>query len=168
MEKGAAIAQTSRMLAELKVDPMVIVVYYLIDAATTTDRTAVIHSKQLNQNASQQQLLNEEESGLKFAPVPTLIANKHTITVNGKKQTYYTYPNQDAIDNANAVNQEILAQRQRASDQLTLLQQTAQIGESGVNNTTNEASQTMQEDQYIVQIVRTLTFLALLRKQPQQ
>lgn len=86
--------------------------------------------------------------------------------VTTRRVSHNTCPNQGAIDQANARNQEISADRMRLADQLSILQQGANIGEAQVNTISNEAMQTAQEGSNLLQILQSLTFKALLRSPP--
>lgn len=83
-----------------------------------------------------------------------------------RRVSHNTCPNQGAIDQVNARNQEISSDRMKLADQLSILQQGAEIGESQVNTITNEAMQTAQEGVNLLQILQSLTFKALLRNPP--
>ncbi len=178
------------------VDPLLLAFYYLLEASNTSDRSAMIHAKQLNQNAQSQQKLNAQLSALRRDSVPSLQSKHYTdyhwhhyhpgwsFTKLSQPHTnpHYriylpweylacttrvTHPNQNAVDQAQAVNQELSVQRQMLSDKMTVLQQNAQVKESQVNSISDEAMQTSQEGSHLIQILQSLTFQALLRHAPQ-
>jgi len=168
------------------IDPLVVAFYLLMEVANTTCQSAIIHSKQLASNAKAQQMLNNEAAQLQWYSVPKLDSTKHREVISDtthftwafwkhdaflyttcKTKTFVTHKNQTQVDNAMAKNQRVAAQRQIISDRLTLLQQTAQVGETNVNTSVNESMQSMQEGTDLLHILLSLTFKALLRQQPQ-
>ena len=157
------------------VDPLLLAFYYLLEASNTSDKTAMIHAKQLNQNAQSQQKLNAELSQLQRDSVPHLNTKHHTTYICHyyflfwwfTKKTWVTHSNQVAVDQAQAANQELSVQRQMLSDKMVTLEQDAKIVVSKVNSITDEAMQTEQEGSGLLQALQSLTFKALLRHAPQ-
>ena len=157
------------------VDPLVLAFFMLLEASNTSDKSAMLHAKQLNQNAQDQQKLNAQLGAIERDSVPSLQTKHHTTYICHyyfffwyfTKKTWVTHPNQDAVDQAQAVNQQLSVQRQMLSDKMTVLQQNAQVKESQVNSISDEAMQTAQEGSSLLQTLQSLTFQALLRHAPQ-
>ncbi len=193
VEHHAAVAATSatpsggqKAPSQGGVDPLIIAYLCFLEAANTSSRTAQIHAKQLDQNARDQQKLNKRLADLKLESIPHAQIDKHyhyvphhhTTMLPGKsfpcRYTTYTKSvwfqttaNRGAIQQANAVNMQISAQRQVICDQLNMSQQAAQIGEANVNSITDEGLQTIQQGSQLLGILENMTFSALLRPQVQ-
>ena len=160
------------------VDPLVLAFFYLLEASNTSDQSALLHAKQLGQNAAAQQKLNAEIENLKRDTVPAL-QNKYRTTYIWHyyfifwyltKETTHTiigHPNQQAVNQAQMDNQETSVQRQMLTDKMAVLQQNAQVKESQINSITDEAMQTAQEGTGLLQMLQNLTYQALLRHAPQ-
>lgn len=166
-------------------DPLFIAYYLLMEATNVSSQAAIIHSKVLNRNALAQERLNNQAAQLQWYHLPKIVEHKHHKTIkhthwtgsfwshSGFEYTTYqkinwtTSPNATAVQEAQTKNQEVAAKRQILSEKLSVLQQLAQVGESGVDTITDEAMQTMQASSYILQVLETLTFKALLRQPPQ-
>jgi hypothetical protein len=160
------------------IDPLVLAFFFLLEASNTSDQSALLHAKQLGQNAAAQQKLNAEIEGLQRDTVPTL-QNKYRTTYICHyyfffwwftKETTHTvigHPNQQAVSQAQMDNQEMSVQRQMLTAKIADLQQNAQVTESEVNSITDEAMQTTQEGTGLLQMLQNLTYQALLRHAPQ-
>ena len=177
--QGAAPASKGSS-SQNNVDPLLLAFYYLLQASNLSSDSALIHAKQINQNALSQEKLNARLGELQNYSVPTLQKNHHTTHISHWTwkfwkhgfhyhitKTWTTVANQGAVDQSQAKNQEISAQRQMLTDQMTLLQQTAQVSEANVNSIGNEAMQSIQEGTNLLQILQSLTYQALLRQAPQ-
>jgi hypothetical protein len=167
------------------VDAIVLAFYYLMEASNATAQSAIVHSKQLNQNAVAQQNLNNKAAQLQWCYVPELQVDKHSLRKTNTHWTiefwkhggfeYVTYQtlkwttnaNGGLVNNAEAQNQQVIAERETIANRLNALQQNAQIGETNVNTFTDASMQTMQETQNVMQILQSLTFQALMRQPPQ-
>ncbi len=165
------------------VDPLIIAYLCFLEAANTSSQTAQIHAKQLEQNAHDQQQLNYRLGELKLQSIPKQQIDKHyhlvphrhlgpgshPIPFDTYSRTfwYQTVGNRGAIQQANAKNMQISAERQVICDQLNMSQQAAQIGEANVNSITDEGLQTIQQGSQLLGILENMTFSALLRPQVQ-
>ena len=173
--QGASGSDQGGMPLPGSVDPLLLAFYYLLEASNTTDNTAMIHAKQLNQNAQSQQKLNADLSQLQRESVPHLQTKHHTTYICHyyfffwwfTKKTWVTHPNQVAVDQAQAVNQELSVQRQMLSDKMATLEQDAKIVVGSVNSDTDEAQMTAQQGSQVLEALKTLTFNALMRHAPQ-
>lgn len=166
------------------VDALLLAYFCLVDAATTSSESAEIRAKEMQGNAKAQQILNQEQANLHFNSIPAVQRTYHTTKVHvtnvywtqggGFFETQHTYTkriahtiNNAQIMNAQAANTRIAAERQGLSDQMTVLQQGAQISATGINTVEDEAMQSIQEGSNLMQILESLTFKALLRSPPQ-
>lgn len=153
----------------------------LIEAENICTKTSMLKAKELANNASMQEKLNKESSQLHWAQIPSDKANHHEKTVtywtfsttwlsfqDHKKQVHWTtYPNQDAIAQAEVKNQLQMAVLQENSNQLNVLEQSAKVGMTDASVEANKGIQALSEASNIMQIVESLTFQALLRHEPQ-
>lgn len=163
------------------VDPLILAFFLLLEASNTSTQSAIIHAKQLNQNAISQQRLNAKAATLRWYSLPIKKENRHSFkSWHGhwtwhwekhhtfhywtyKNVVWYTSPNGAIVDEMQTKNEAIAAERQLLADRLTVMQQQAQVGETGVNTINDEAMQTMQEGGNLIQILQSLTYHALLR-----
>lgn len=165
------------------IDPLFLAYYYLMEASNITSLCAVIHSKLLQSNALSQQRLDNQAARMQWYHIPKLIEHEHHKRIahthwhgsfwnhgfhytTYKNVTWKTSPNAGAVNDAEAKNQQINADRQILSDKLNVLQQLAQVGETNVSTLTDESMQSMQEGSNLLTILASLTFKALLTQQP--
>ncbi len=172
------------------IDAMALAFLLLLEAASSSAKSAIIRSKQLSGNAKAQQRLDNEAAQLQWNYMPKPQIHNHTRRIatpsgkytrwNGKFWTakfwehgmHYHYKkirrptiaNQGQIDQAETKNQQVAEQRETISDKLKVLQQLAQVGETGVNSQVQDSLQSMQEGSNLMQILESLTFKALIRR----
>lgn len=160
------------------IDPLFLAYYYLVEATNTSAHGAVIHAKQLEQNALSQQRLDDQAANLKWAYVPKEIIHKHQIKEwkwTPKKGGYFyvkiisnnTYPNIGQVEAAQAYNQQVVAERATISDKLAVMQQLSHVGATQVNSLSDESTQTMQSASHLLDLAMQLTYCALMRQPPQ-
>jgi len=185
---GAAAPSQGSKTGGSKVDPELLVYLYLVEAAMTCADSAMVKSKQLNANAVAQQKINREASAMKWVSVPNeqVKTNHHTMYEGHKwtkgswwdcwipiphdiKKTLVTHEilNEASIQAANSQNQVMFATRTLLEDKVTVLQQTASVGETSVSTQAQESMQAMQEGSNLLQIAQSLTFKAMLTQPPQ-
>lgn len=164
---------------------MAVLVYLLIQAAMTSTEGTLARAKQLNANGLAQEALNREEEKIQWDRVPKLKTNVHTKTIwhwhwtarfwrHGgfhyrTKQVvkWKTHPNQGAVEAAEEKNQQHEAERQMLTQEQMVLQQMSEVQSGHINSLADESVQTMQLSQGILKMVRSLTFKALMRQEPQ-
>ncbi|NGX61929.1 MAG: hypothetical protein K940chlam9_01420 [Chlamydiae bacterium] len=160
------------------VSPIMLAYLMLVEAASNTTESALLQSKELQANAASQQRLNKEQQHLQMQTVPKEKIDhhkdKHSHWSWGLWQmgqwnamvTNYTFrtsiPNLTKVKNAEARNQEISAQRSIISDRLLVTQQSAKIQMTEINTKSNTASEIMSETGALMNMVKSLTFKALM------
>lgn len=170
------------------VDPLALAVYLLMEVSNTTAQCAMIHTKGLQQNALAQQDLDDQAAKMQWNGLPQLQINHHQHQTIAKTHwtwkfwqhsgmflyvtfqkiaSFDTHPNEGLVDQAEAKNQQISGDRTAITQQLNVLQQRAQTGETNVSSFTDESMQAIQEESNLISILQTLTFKALLRQPPQ-
>lgn len=166
-------------------DPLYLAYFYLLEATNITTESTLLHVKQLNQNAAAQQRLDNEAAALQWFYLPALQSHKKrvcvgtrtswSLTANGQNEvdkhykvykTEVTHPNQTAVAQAQAQNQQVSAERQQMSQKLMVLQQNAQIGENYVNSISDEAANDRNMAANILHAIEDLTFKALMADPP--
>ncbi len=185
--KGAEAAQgkTAEHKGAPQVDVMALAYYYLVQAATTTSESALVQAKQTKANGLAQQALNKEAAALQWYYVPNLKSTKHKTYIphthwswnpfkhggfhytTYQKVTWTTHKNQVTVTNDQSKNEQVAAERQTLTQKMGVLQQLASVSETHINTISDESTQTMQESSQLLQIIQSLTFQALLRRQPQ-
>jgi hypothetical protein len=169
------------------IDPILLAYYYISQAAITAGDTAILHAKGMEANARMQQNLNSREARLNWINVPKenvehkTISNKHTdwkhwhwtwSKMMMEPDTYYTYQHVTIVTNLLTVqaalqaNQVLMGQRQIVEKQLTVLSEQARGSASTITTITNQSMQSIQAGGYVIQIFRSLTYAALMRKPP--
>lgn len=190
-QKGAAASGAQPSVATALnggIDPLALAVYLLMEVSNTTAQCAIINTKALQQNALAQQDLDDQAAKMQWSGVPKLqtVHHPHQTQANTHWtwkfwehsgmfcyvtfkhiKSFDTHPNEGLVDQAAAKNQQISADRSTITEQLNVMQQRAQTGETNVNSFTDESMQAIQEESNLVSILQTLTFKALLRQPPQ-
>ncbi len=156
----------------------------LLDMATTTAKGAIVHTKELSQNASAQKALNSEQAAIPFVSIPKAQRNKHTWWTHHwgwyewKKgwwvwkilwtnHVMITTQNKLTIQNDMAKNQGTEAQRAIISQQLGALQQDAQVGETNINQSTDSSMEQQHEANHILDMVKDFTNKLLMNRNNQ-
>lgn len=180
--------QKGNPLGNGNIDVMALAYYYLVESASTSAESALVQAKRLRANAESQELLNEEAAQFKWNSIPKLASNHHKVVFShvhwtwefwkhdadlpipgflyktGFTKDFVTHPNEAVVQNVEAKNNQISAQKQFFTNQISSLQMEAQRSATTDNSISQEAAQTMQEGASLLQIVRDLTFKALIRQ----
>lgn len=163
---------------------MEVIFALLVEEANITAANSEIRAKGLQKNALSQQRLEKEAEELQWNYIPKEQVRHRTVVYHTKKwrwtwwgkfhrpcwyrrtkvvkQTYVA--NQGAIDAAQSKNQKVAALRQEISEQLSVDQQEAQVKETNLNSQLDIVTQILQESSQLMDILKSLTFKALLRK----
>ncbi len=157
-------------------DVIALAFYLLLEASKTGTETALIHAKELNNNALSQENLNRQEEKLEFVDVPKEQVDVHHHVTHVEqnlptpdggcihkswtyKWTTKSYPNANAVLIAESKNKQIMFERQKISQELTMKQQEANISEQQVYSIGQEARQTMQEGSTLNNLLRSMVKL---------
>ena len=182
-------AQGPEQTKEKKGNPqmtMALVFIYLLQTAMTETDSAISKSKQMDALSSKELQANKEAEQLHFEDVRPDVKHYRTkghvdITtrqiwqksywtkgsvsvhyVPGKKKT--RIENKSAIAAAQGHNDEISAERSVIEEKMGVFQQEAQGDASAVNTIVQQSTTTMKEGSGLLDMVRSLTFKALLTR----
>lgn len=160
---------------------MIIAYLALLDTENISTQSTMVKAKELASNAAKQEQLNREAAQLKWSEIPKEQVNWHEKTIaywttswnimsgffHHKKVWYPTYPNQNAIAQAEMNNQLEMTLRQQYSNSMTVLEQSAKVQTSEISTQADEGIQALKELTNIMLILQSLTFKALMRHEPQ-
>jgi hypothetical protein len=160
--------------------------YCFIDAQMTLSKAAIVHAKNLSQNADAQNSLNEQAKELKWYNIFDIQPDHHKITTKtahtdpfgsqGNDYVYYTYKvqwvttinaqAQEELQNAQAKNQSVVTQRAIITDKINLLEQEASVEEDNTNALVDECTKIQEANTSVMKDIQNLTYLALIRDPP--
>ncbi len=170
-DKSKQVAFDARGTAQNGVSPLQLAFMMLVKAANINTQTAAARAKDLQQNAIEQKRLNEEDEKLQLGNVKEV--EKHVVyytvsygvngTVFDNRHTR-TEVNKNAMRKEEEKNREVMAKRQIVGEKLQVLEQGASIEMQRANMSVSESMQAMKEGSKILTDLKSLTFLALLRK----
>lgn len=155
-------------------DAVVFAFFLLTESIQIQSESTLNKAKALEANAQAEQSIISKLKELKWNSVPQVQkkTDRHThwhsravvtpdgggTVINYKTYSYTSHVvNGTQIANANAANAEGDKMRQDMQTQLATLQQNAQIGDTMVNSTVNEMTQTTQEASGLATMLKTLT-----------
>ncbi len=136
--------------SKTKISALDLCIHYLLNLSISTTNASKSLLSVLQFNTNIQQQLNNEIMQLPLLPVP-----------DPSKPN-----NNNAVLATQAANQQITAQRQQIQENLSLLQQQAQIEQTNLNTNISESMSLIQTSNGILRIVISLTFKANLRLPP--
>lgn len=136
--------------SKTKISALDLCIHYLLNLSISTTNASKSLLSVLQFNTNIQQQLNNEIMQLPLLPVP-----------DPSKPN-----NNNAVLATQSANQQITAQRQQIQENLSLLQQQAQIEQTNLNTNISESMSLIQTSNGILRIVISLTFKANLRLPP--
>jgi hypothetical protein len=149
----------------------------LVEAVDIQSQSSVLKAKGLASNGNAQQRLNSMAAALQFYGVPELkkayqdIRHTHWHWEFWHNGFHYStiqkitiHLNDNEIQSAQTKNQQQNKMREGIENQLTLLQQNAQVGESQVNSQINQSAQTTQEAVALTSMLQSLTEKILTKR----
>ncbi|MCB1180604.1 MAG: DUF720 domain-containing protein [Chlamydiia bacterium] len=113
-----------------QMDAIYMAYFLILQSVNLQNDTAAIQAKSLQVNAIEQVQLNQEQEKIQYVTIP---ANLKGEALN------------EQIPKFQAQNQEIEAERQGISNNLLLLRQNAQVGETKIDTSVNNVEQSVQE-----------------------
>lgn len=162
-----------------KINSFVLVIAALIQSMNVQQENESIQCKQLSSNAQAQEQLNNQQAsfvlqvftqGMEYQKVK--MTNRHSELCTapndpaGVNKVWYTHKtmiikHSSAMYNLNISNEKSECVRNCISNQILLLRQNAQIGESQLNSSVDQSQQTAQEGVSFMQMLVTIVNLMI-------
>ena len=162
-KKLKAIQQADHKKFDPKIDALLLAFLYIYEAVQIHRDTAAIQAKEIKANVVDQNNLIKEEALLHF---DTLLTNEMLFKWGKRKhrkkgQSKFTWlPKTDdnkILENFNAFNQKIAAQRNIFGDKLTVLKQNVQVEETQINTDVNEDQESISKGSSLLRMLVSLT-----------
>ncbi|MBF5050435.1 Uncharacterized protein CLAVI_000037 [Candidatus Clavichlamydia salmonicola] len=148
--------------APSRASALVVCLSALLNVVNTSINTAGSLISILNDNTSHQNALNLSLLQTSLVEVPAL-SNKGSSSTSTDK----IYENQAFVQNAQALNQQITAQRAWLSQKISLVQNGANVRQTQINTNVSEILQSSEAATYFLSTILALTYNALCTIPPQ-